>query len=208
MSDADGEDFSGLAPSEVVEYRSLVGELTDPQGRRFDGPWHEHYAHNRTKQARFAVLESRRGGGQRAERPAPATASDEAAAAKLMRHPDYWKRPDLQDEARRLLEGTAAPQRPSQNEAASAREAAVRDALDDIGAQVEDPSGLAEAFGTLRADTQELALRILEHAGGDWAFWANRAQGSHAWRELHEWLGTLKVHSPADYAAIVATLEG
>lgn len=195
------EDFSGLSHSEVVEYQSLAGEIADSNGRQVSGHWEAGYWTNPAKQARFGALEAKRGGAQ--SRQGAVTSAAQAEVERLMRDPRYWSDQRLQDRALALLSGEARPQPAVREVAASAQQQALFDRLDDLGALVENGAGLAEAFeASLSESAQRFAYELLAHAGKDWAFYANRKQNTAEWRELNNWLATLKKHSPADYDAI------
>ena len=52
--------LGSLTPTEASELRSLVAELTDPDGKRFEGNWRDHISHNLDKQKRWAELSAKR----------------------------------------------------------------------------------------------------------------------------------------------------
>lgn len=198
--------MTDLTGTELAELAALEDEAADTRAQRFDGHWSRHYWHDETKQQRLATLVARRDGGTAGD-PVGSVALSPAAqsqASALMRHPDYWQRPDLQARVLALCEGDDRP-RPMQPVAARGATTTRGDALlHQIAAAGDDPEGAMEGFGNLSAAAQQACRAVL----ADPAHWRQTVRGlpERLQDELDAYWSNLERHFPREHDALMEAL--
>ena len=149
------------------EIAQLEGEIADPLGKTFEGPWNSHYTHNVAKQERYSQLIEARDSGAAAA-PSPSAAVSRAGGAMrlaelegLMQEDngEYWHSEKLQAEYRNLIQGGLPFVEVPSGEADQAGETQERV---NTAFQGIDTADLDASFMGMSDDAQGWATRVLQ----------------------------------------------